>query len=59
MRKIPIVRDPKIYGWAVERGYVPKKIPPRPLFGMSLQDFQKKFIDKVTKARMAILSEWK
>ena len=77
MRKTPIVRDPKIYGWAVERGYAPKKkppsqkkfidkiakapkkIPPRPLFGLSLLDFQKKFTDKITKARMAILSEWK
>jgi hypothetical protein len=59
MRKTPIVRDPKIYGWAVERGYAPKKIPPRPLFGLSLIDFQKKFINKITKARMTILAEWK
>jgi len=59
MRKTPIVRDPKIYGWAVERGYAPKKIPPRPLFGLSLLDFQKKFKDKVAKARMTILAEWK
>ena len=59
MRKTPIVRDPKIYGWAVERGYAPKKIPPRPLFGLSLIDFQKKFINKIAKARMFILAEWK
>mgnify|MGYP001163237895 CR=1 FL=1 len=59
MRKVPIVRDPKIYGWAVERGYAPKKIPKRPLFELSLAFYQKKFIDKVTKARMAILAEWK
>jgi hypothetical protein len=59
MRKVPIQKDPKIYGWAVERGYAPKKIPKRPLFGLSLIDFQKKFIDKIAKARMTILAEWK
>ena len=59
MRKVPIVRDPKIYEWAIERGYAPKKIPSRPLFGLSLIDFQKKFKDKIVKARMTILSEWK
>jgi len=59
MRKVPIIKDPKKYGWAVERGYTPKNISPRPLFGLSLIDFQKKFIDKVTKARMTILAEWK
>lgn len=59
MRKVPIQRDPRIYGWAVERGYAPKKIPSRPLFGLSLIDFQKKFIDKIAKARMTILAEWK
>jgi hypothetical protein len=64
MRKTPIVRDPKIYGWAIERGYASKKIPkrkipPRPLFGLSLIDFQKKFINKIAKARMSILAEWK
>ena len=58
MRKVPIIKDPKKYGWAVERGYAPKKIPPRPLFGLSLIDFQKKFIDKIAKARMTILAEW-
>jgi len=59
MRKTPITKDPKIYGWAVERGYAKKKIPKRPLFELSLAFFQKKFINKIAKARMFILAEWK
>jgi hypothetical protein len=57
-RKPPKVKDPKEYAYAVEKGYAPQNIPPRPLFGNSLRDYTKTFTAKVVKARQVILAAW-
>ena len=57
-RKAPIRKDPKIYTHTIEYGYAPKNIPPRPLFGRTLDDYLPKFQEKVNKAQAAILAAW-
>jgi hypothetical protein len=57
-RKPPKVKDPKEYIYAIEKGYSPSNIPPRPLFGRSLEDYERTFKSKVEKARTAILAAW-
>ena len=56
MRKKPIPKDPKIYAPALEYGT--KDIPSRPLIRNTLADYKKTFRDKVSKARIIILSAW-
>jgi hypothetical protein len=58
-RKPAVPKDPKKYAFAVEKGFAPRNIPSRPLFGRSLMEFEKKFKDKIEKARMQILASWR
>jgi len=59
MRKVPVVRDPKKYAHAVELGSSHNNIPPRPLFGKTLQEYRSVFVNKIDKVRKAILDVWK
>ena len=58
-RKTPTAKDPKIYAYAVEYGLEEKNIPPRPLFGRTLDDYEEIFKEKVLKAQALILSAWR
>lgn len=62
-RKAPTRKDPKLYAHVVEYGSEAlgikgMNIPPRPMFGRTLDDYLPKFQEKVNKAQAAILAAW-
>jgi hypothetical protein len=52
-------KDPNKYVWALEKGLEKRNIPARPIVQPTFEDYTPVFIDKVNKARQAMLRAWK
>lgn len=59
MAKKHITKSVKEYVWAIERGYAPKKIPPRPIVAPTLVEFRESFKEKVNAAMLDMKGTWK
>jgi hypothetical protein len=59
MAKKHITKPVNEYVWAIERGYTPKKIPPRPIVAPTLVEFREVFKNKVTAAMNDMKGTWK
>lgn len=58
MRKVPIVKDPKIYAAAIEFGNKAQGIEGRPLFTRTLEDFKPTVQQKVNAIRKKFKDAW-
>ncbi|MFA5397742.1 MAG: hypothetical protein WC346_17165 [Methanogenium sp.] len=56
-KKKPKPKDPRIYAYALEYGF--GNIPPRPLFGNTLEEYTPTFKEKVKSCRSIILTAWR
>jgi len=53
-----VEKDPNEYAWAVEKGYSPRNIPKRPLFGRTLKEFRPRYKALYDETYKSIRAAW-